>query len=77
MSIGTEVMGRPKRGSERATSQRPPDERVAVIHLKGTQAYAEWLDDVHKTTHIPKATIIRLAVAEWATRNGHKAPPEL
>jgi len=65
---------RPKRGS--AKPQKPSDERVAVIHLKGTAAYAEWLDALHRKTHIPKAALFRLAMAEWAVRSGHEPPPE-
>lgn len=76
MSPGVELMApRPKRGSQKPL--RPPDERIAVIHLKGTPEYAEWLEAIHRKTHIPKAVIVRLAVAEWAERNGHKPPPEV
>jgi hypothetical protein len=67
-------MTRPKKGGKKPA--RSPDDRVAIIHLKGTPAYADWLDAVHRKTHIPKATIFRLAVAEWAERNGHPVPPE-
>lgn len=52
------------------------DERVVIVHLKGSPAYAAWLDQVHKNTHIAKATIFRLAMAEWAKANGHPEPPE-
>lgn len=76
MSPGVEVMGRPKRGVAKKV-ERPPDERVAIIHLKGTPAYAEWLDAVHRKTDIPKAVIIRRAIALWAERFGHPEPPEL
>lgn len=68
-------MGRPKQGAGKP--ERTPNERVAIIHLKGTPAYASLLDEVHRKTHIPKASIIRLAIAEWAERNGHPVPPEM
>lgn len=77
MTGGTAMMGRPKKGAEGPAAGKSPDDRVAIIHLKGTPEYAMWLDGVHRKTHIPKATIIRLAVAEWAARNGHPVPPEL
>src|SRR5262249_44792244 len=53
------------------------DERVVIVHLKGSPAYADWLDRVHKSTHIPKASMFRLAMSEWAQRNGHPAPPDM
>lgn len=67
-------MARKKRPQEPA--QRPSDDRVGVIHIKGTVQYAQWLDQLHRKTHIPKAALFRLAMAEWAERNGHPAPPE-
>ncbi len=55
----------------------PADERVVIVHLKGSPAYAEWLDQLNKRTHITKATLFRLAMADWAQKNGHPAPPEM
>lgn len=69
-------MARPKKTAAKP-KEKSPDERFAVIHLKGSQEYVDWLEDVHKKTRLPKATIFRLAVEEWASRNGHPAPPEL
>jgi hypothetical protein len=66
---------RPKRGAKRPETS--PDDRIAVIHLKGTPAYADWLESIHRATHIPKAVLIRLAVAEWAKNHGHPEPPEM
>lgn len=74
MSAGAELMGRPKKGTKKPP---PPDDRVAIIHLKGTGAYAEWLEGVHHKSHIPKAALFRVALAEWAERNGYPAPPEI
>lgn len=60
---------------------RPPsvgeDVRRTILNLKGTDAYLEWLDALHKKTSIPKTTMFRIALAEWAMRNGHPTPPEI
>lgn len=64
-------MGRPK------TGKPTPDERETVIHMKGSPDYVQWLDKVHKKTHIPKVQIVRLALIDWAKKNGHAAPPEI
>jgi hypothetical protein len=49
---------------------------VSIINLKGSAAYRGWLSGLSKKTHIPAAAIVRLALAEWASRNGHPSPPE-
>jgi hypothetical protein len=51
--------------------------RQVIAHIKGTPAYAAWLDAVHEKSHIPKAALFRLGVEEWAERNGYPKPPEL
>ncbi len=61
---------------ERVVIAQPTEERVVIAHLKGSPEYAEWLDSLHKQTHIPKAALFRLAMAEYAKANGHEAPPE-
>ena len=76
MTGGAMTMGRPKK-SDPPKPKRPPDERMAIIHLKGTAAYAEWLDAAHKKTRLPKATIFRIGVELWADSVGLKRPPEL
>lgn len=53
----------------------PQDARVTIINLKGSQEQADWLDAVHRKTYIPKSVIVRLALAQWAERNGHPAFP--
>lgn len=75
MHVGEVEMGRPKKGTP--PPEKAADERVAIIHLKGTQEYAKWLEEVNKKSHIPKAALFRLAMAEWAGRNGYPPPPEL
>ena len=60
---------------------RPPAEeepvRATVISLKGSPEYVEWLDAAHRKTHIPKAQIFRLAVQDWAAKQGLPVPPEI
>lgn len=78
MATGTLTVGRPKRGEKRPDDAQPPqDERVVIIHLKGTHEYAAWLDEANRQTLIPKTTIFRAAVKEWAEKRGLPAPPEL
>ncbi len=67
-------MARAKKAARKPS--RPPDDRLGVIHIRGTVEYADWLEELHRKTHIPKATLFRVAIAEWAERNGHPAPPE-
>jgi hypothetical protein len=76
MAAGVDAMGRPKAG----TKDDPPKERLdreTVIHLKGSPEYVDWLEAIHKKTRLPKATIFRVAVEEWAKRNNHPSPPEI
>jgi hypothetical protein len=68
---GVELMARPK-GRPKGKAAAGQD-RVTIINLKGTTDQAEWLEAVHRKTHIAKTVIVRLALAEWAQRNGH--PP--
>lgn len=75
---GVVSMGRPKRGEKKPLKpSSESDDRVAIIHLKGTPDYAAWLDDANQKTHIPKAAMFRLAMASWALANGLDAPPEM
>ena len=68
-------MARPKKAA--SPKAEPTDERVVIVHLKGSTAYAAWLEEIHKTTHIAKATLFRLAMADWAKKSGHRSPPEI
>ena len=70
-------MGRPKKGAEKPVKPPNPDARVAIIHLKGTEDYAKWLDDANRKTHVPKAAMFRLAMAMYAKATGLPDPPEL
>ena len=66
-------MARPKsirKGKPPEPNQAP---RITIINLKGSETQADWLEAVHKKTHIAKSVIVRLALTLWAERNGH--PP--
>jgi hypothetical protein len=69
-------MPKPKKGKAKAELPRSADDRLAIIHLKGTRAYAEWLEEAHRQTRFPKATMFRMAMEEWAEKRGLKKPPE-
>jgi hypothetical protein len=74
MASGVALMGRPRKSARKSAAA--PVASAAVMHLKGSPAYGEWLEGLHRTTHLQKTTIVRLALAEWAERHGHPAPPE-
>lgn len=63
-----------------ARKKTPPPpkspERVSVVHLLGTVEERNWLTVLHESTHIPKATIVRLALTDWAKSKGLAAPPK-
>ncbi len=48
-----------------------------VLTLAGTQEYVAWIDGIATDTSRTKSAIVRIALAEWAERNGHAAPPKL
>jgi hypothetical protein len=77
MLVGVYEMSRAKKRSKPAPPQSDGPERETIINMKGSRAYSEWLESIHRNTHIPKVVLFRLALAEWAERNGHDAPPEL
>ncbi len=64
-------------GKEALKGQAKKDERVAVIVLKGSPEYREWLTSISKDTLIPVASIVRDAVGKWALLRGYTAPPEV
>lgn len=79
MSAGATLVGRPKRNPDQQIENTPASAggRVVVIHLKGSPEFSAWLDDLNNSTHIAKATLVRLALAEYAKNHGHPAPPEM
>ena len=66
-----------KKKASEPTKGGLPDDRVVIIHLKGSREFAAWLDDIHKKTDIPKTTIFRRAVEDWAASRGFGPPPEI
>ena len=76
MSLGVSIMARPKKGAPIEPAEER-GERETVIHMKGSPAYVDWLEAIHKKTRIPKVQIFRMAIEEWATKHGHPAPPEI
>lgn len=69
--------GAPTMAKRKAPKAKPvTDERVAVIVLKGTPAYREWLGGISRDSLIPIASIVRDAVAKWAKQRGYPSPPE-
>jgi hypothetical protein len=70
---GVTSMARPKKQEAKKAAEPIPQGRTTIINLKGTTSQADWLEAVHRKTHIAKSVIVRLALAEWSERNGH--PP--
>lgn len=61
--------------------RKPPGEaardvRVTVLNLKGPVELKEWLDGVSARAMVPASAVARMALAEWAKRHGHPAPPK-
>ncbi len=70
-------MAGPKKAKPVATPPTTETERGTIINMKGSPEYSAWLEEVHRTTHIPKVQIFRLALADWAAKNGYRTPPEI
>jgi hypothetical protein len=47
-----------------------------VIALKGSPEFRDWLTAASKKTRIPAASIVEVALANWAAANGIAEPPE-
>ena len=58
-------------------SAAPEAERETIVNMKGSPEYSAWLEEIPRKTHIPKVQIFRVAVADWAMKNGHSMPPEI
>lgn len=76
MTSGSQVKGRPRKGARKGPGS-PPDDRLVVIHLKGSLEYVEWLEEAHEKTRLPKTTIMRVALEDWAKRVGLRPPPKI
>jgi hypothetical protein len=77
MSAGATSVGRPKKGKRADRAPGEGEDRETIIHMKGSAEYNDFLDAVHRKTHIPKVQQFRIAYAEWCERNGHGVPPEI
>jgi hypothetical protein len=75
MPTGVMDVGRKKKPGK-APERPAAEERVVIVHLKGSRAFAEWLDQAHEDTSIPKAAIIRIALRLWAEQTGRTPPPK-
>ena len=64
MAKGSRSTVSPKKAQPAAPAV-PDTERETVINMKGSAGYSAWLENVHRSTHIPKVQIFRLAIAEW------------
>ena len=61
--------------SEFIGSKSKPHARRTVFLLKGSDQYAQWVEHLSEVTRIPRATLVDLALAYWARKHGHPAPP--
>lgn len=73
-SLMNRSQGRPK---QQKSTEQPATSRLTIINLKGSKEQAEWIEAVHRKTHIPKSVIIRLALNLWAEQNNHPPFPSL
>ena len=72
---GAQLMARPKAKPKGAKAESVQATRSTIINLKGTDAQADWLEAIHRKTHLPKSVIVRLALGMWAEKNSHPAFP--
>lgn len=77
MVAGAGLMARPKKAKPVTPPPPSETERETIVNMKGSPEYSAWLEDLHRKTHIPKVQIFRLAIADWAAKNGHSTPPEI
>jgi hypothetical protein len=70
-------MARTKRARPKTPPPTEEPERETIVNMKGSPEYSAWLEELHRKTHIPKVQIFRVAIADWAARNGHRPPPEI
>jgi hypothetical protein len=60
-----------------AKVEKQASRAIPIINMKGSPEYHAWISDLSSRTLIPVTRIIRQAVAEWAEKRGHSAPPEM
>lgn len=76
-ATGAAVMARTKAKpkASKAAETTGPAPRTTIINLKGSEAQATWMENIHRKTHIAKSVIMRLALTEWAVNHGHDPFP--
>jgi hypothetical protein len=62
--------------AKKKDTERAPDTRQNIILLKGSGQYRNWFDSLSEATLIDGATIVRDALAMWASARGLPGPPE-
>ena len=60
---------------ENPLGQRQQGRRTICV-LKGSAAYGRWLDQLSQHSRLTRATLVDLALAEWAQQRGHEPPPK-
>lgn len=77
-ATGAEPMARPKgRPKGKKAVDASQAQRITIINLKGSREQAEWLEAIHRKTHIARSVIVRLALDFWAGKHGHPPFPSL
>lgn len=73
--LGSTLMAKKKKPE--TPKQDGKDERVAILLLKGSPEYRDWLNGMSKDSLIPVASIVRDALSKWAAQRGYPTSPEL
>lgn len=60
----------------KAKGKAGAEESTPVFAVKGTPEYRAWFTQVQESTMLTASTLVRAALAEWATKRGYPAPPE-
>lgn len=74
----TDVAKTPKK--KPAAKKKAPVVRrseASIIHLRGSDAFRAWFLDAVAYARIPASDLVRKSLADWAAREGFKAPPRL
>jgi hypothetical protein len=72
-------VGRPKKGvpPKRAAKKDRELFREAILYMKGSKQYFDFVAAVQRKTGITKAQMFRMAFADWCESQGHGTPPEI
>ncbi len=74
--VATVAKKKPAKRANRAADAEGGDERVAVMVLKGSPEYREWLQEVLRDSLIPIASIVRDAISKWPKDRGDQTAPK-